>query len=36
MLTLMKYGRFLPSAADREKWEEAATRYEQVRRGATT
>jgi integrase len=29
MLTLTKYGRFLPSTADREKWEIEATRYEQ-------
>jgi hypothetical protein len=32
MLTLTKYGRFLPSAADRETWEEAATLYEETRR----
>jgi integrase len=35
VLTLTKYGRFLPSAADRQKWEEAATRYEMARRQAT-
>ena len=34
MLTLTKYGRFLPSASDRARWEEAATRYEQTRREA--
>lgn len=34
MLSLTKYGRFVPSAADREKWEEAATEYELVRRVA--
>lgn len=32
MLTLTKYGRFLPSAADRERWEAEATRYESARR----
>jgi hypothetical protein len=32
MLTLTKYGRFLPSTADRAKWEEAANRYEEARR----
>lgn len=34
MLTLSLYGRFLPSAADREKWETAATEYEAERRKA--
>lgn len=34
MLTLTKYGRFLPSASDREKWEKAATEYETQRRAA--
>jgi hypothetical protein len=34
MLTLTKYGRFLPSIADREKWENAATQYEAARRRA--
>jgi integrase len=34
MLTLTKYGRFLPSAADRAKWEKAATIYETQRRKA--
>jgi hypothetical protein len=34
MLTLTKYGRFLPSASDRTKWEEEATKYEQARREA--
>lgn len=34
MLTLTKYGRFLPSASDREKWERAATEYEVQRRAA--
>jgi hypothetical protein len=33
-LTLTKYGRFLPSSADRQKWEEAATTYEETRRQA--
>ena len=32
MLTLTKYGRFLPSASDRARWEEEATKYEQQRR----
>ena len=32
MLTLTKYGRFLPSASDRAKWEKEATKYEQARR----
>jgi hypothetical protein len=32
MLTLTKYGRFVPSGADREKWESEATKYEQGRR----
>lgn len=30
-LTLKKYGRFLPSAADRAKWEQAATEYDAAR-----
>jgi integrase len=34
MLTLTKYGRFLPSASDRAKWEKEATRYEISRRGS--
>ena len=34
MLTLTKYGRFLPSGVDREKWEAAATEYEAKRREA--
>jgi hypothetical protein len=34
MLTLTKYSRFRPSARDRAKWEEAATKYEQQRREA--
>ncbi len=34
VLTLTKYGRFLPSTADRAKWEEAATTYERMRREA--
>lgn len=34
MLTLSKYGRFLPSASDRAKWEQAATEYETQRRAA--
>lgn len=34
MLTLSLYGRFLPSASDREKWESAATAYEVERRKA--
>jgi integrase len=33
-LTLTKYGRFLPSASDRAKWEKAATKYEAQRRKA--
>jgi hypothetical protein len=33
MLTLTKYGRFLPSASDRTRWVEEATKYEQQRRG---
>jgi integrase len=32
MLTLTKYDRFLPSATDRAKWEEEATKYEAARR----
>jgi hypothetical protein len=32
MLTLTKYGRFLPSASDPAKWEAAATDYEKQRR----
>jgi integrase len=32
VLTLSKYGRFLPSAADRARWEDAATTYEAQRR----
>jgi hypothetical protein len=36
MLTLTKYGRFLPSTADRAKWEAAATSHETERRRATT
>jgi integrase len=35
MLTLTKYGRFLPSATDRAKWEAEATRYEANRRAST-
>lgn len=31
MLTLTKYGKFLPSASDRAKWEKAATAYEKKR-----
>jgi integrase len=34
MLTLSLYGRFLPSASDRQKWETAATEYETERRKA--
>lgn len=34
MLTLTKYGRFLPSGADRDRWEQAATDYETERREA--
>jgi len=34
VLTLSKYGRFLPSAADRARWEAAATQYEADRREA--
>ena len=34
MQTLETYAPFLPSAADREKWEKAATEYEQQRRAA--
>ncbi len=34
MLTLTKYGRFLPTASDRAKWEEAATSYDVLRRQA--
>ncbi len=34
ILTLTKYGRFLPSASDRARWEEEATKYEQARREA--
>jgi integrase len=33
-LTLATYGRFLPSSADREKWEQAAGDYETKRREA--
>jgi integrase len=33
-LTLATYGRFLPSSADREKWEQAAGEYETKRREA--
>lgn len=33
-LTLKKYGRFLPSASDRAKWEQVATEYERERRGS--
>lgn len=29
MLTLTKYGRFAPSAADRDRWEAAATQYDE-------
>jgi hypothetical protein len=36
MLTLTKYGRFLPSAVDRAKWEDAASSYEEARRRAVT
>jgi integrase len=36
MLTLTKYGRFLPSCADRSRWEEAATSYEITRRRQAT
>lgn len=32
MLTLSKYGRFMPSAADRQHWEAAATEYDHQRR----
>jgi integrase len=32
MLTLTKYGRFLPCATDRGKWEQAASQYEKMRR----
>jgi integrase len=32
MLTLTKYGRFQPSASDRAKWEQEATKYEVARR----
>jgi hypothetical protein len=34
MLTLIKYGRFLPRASDRGRWEEEATKYELARREA--
>lgn len=34
MLTLEKYGRFLPSAVDRAKWEQAATEHDEQRRKA--
>jgi integrase len=34
MLTLSKYGRFLPSASDREYWEAEATRHEATRRAS--
>jgi len=34
MLTLSLYGRFVPSATDREKWETAATDYDAERRKA--
>jgi integrase len=34
MLTLSKYGRFMPSAADRKHWEAAATEYDQQRRAS--
>jgi len=34
LLTLSKYGRFLPSVADRARWEAAATQYEAERREA--
>jgi integrase len=36
MLTLTKYGRFLPSSADREKWEKEAVSYEANRRRQVT
>jgi integrase len=36
MLTLTKYGRFLPSTADRAKWQTAATEYETRRRRSTS
>jgi len=36
MLTLTKYGRFLPSTADRAKWETAATEYETRRCRSTS
>jgi integrase len=36
ILTLGKYGRFLPSAGDRAKWEDAATAYEANRRTMTS
>lgn len=35
MLTLTKYGRFMPSAADRDRAEEQATQYEIRRRSAS-
>ena len=34
MLTLTKYGRFLPSAADRTRWETVTARVEAERRAA--
>lgn len=34
MLTLTKYGRFVPSAADRDKWEAEATKYERAIRAS--
>jgi integrase len=34
MLTLMRYGRFLPSASDRARWEQEAGKYEEARRKA--
>lgn len=36
MLTLTKYGRFLPSSADRAKWEMEATKHEAARRQSAT
>jgi integrase len=33
-LTLTTYGQFIPGAADRDKWEQAATDYESERRSA--
>ena len=34
MLCLTKYGRFLPTASDRERWEQATAKVEAERRKA--